>query len=263
MKKFFATMLACLIIFSIVSCSENRNGKDSSDSGDVTGDATTSPVEEKCDYTFEIIEEISAVHETEDGRKSMKVLRYPKISGMPDKNIEDSVNAILYETAGKKYKEYVPDEDIYVLEDNTFSYEVENVSVTYLSNSFISVKNSVYFMTEMASYPSLPVYTLNIDLETGKEIKSADIFGDFNIITSKFIAGDFNLVYGEANLLESTNYEDMILQYKSDYESYPYVYFENGNLVVCIDLVHALGTSAGFAISANTVAEALKVNPFK
>ena len=256
MKKLLSVLFVLLMVLFVVSCS--GGGDDASDTDALSGTEssadTEAPIVEKCDYTYEIVEEIVTVHETEDGRKSMKVLRYPKISGMTDAELESSVNATFAEIAAKQYTVNVPDAEIYIIEE---------VEVTFLSNSFISVKNTVYSMTAMDNYPNCPVYTVNIDLTNGNVIEEDDIFGDFNVITSGFLAGDYTMVYGADDLMDNTNYEDMILQYKSDYASYPDVYFTEDSLVICIDLVASLGTSAGFSVPISAVADSLDFNPIK
>lgn len=265
MKKFLSVLFALLMIFSLVSCSNINSGDGNdtdtgADTADISGNDTTAlnaPPE------FEIKEEIIVVHETEDGRKSTKVLRYPQIRGMEDEEKQSAVNSLFLDIAERQFILNVPDVDIYIIEDTIFNYEVSDVEVTYLSSSFISVKNTVYSMTSMAEYPDCPVYTVNIDLEKGEIIDEDDIIGDFNIISSKFLAGDFTMVDGAENLMENTNYEDMILQYKSDYASYPEIYFTVDSLFLCIDLVPALGSAATFSIPLSEIADALILNPIK
>ena len=104
---------------------------------------------------------------------------------------------------------------------------------------------------------------MNVNLESGEIIDEEDIIGDFNIISSKFIAGDFTMVSGASDLMENTNYEDMILQYKSEYASYPEIYFTADSLVLCIDLVPSLGSSASFAVPMADIVDALALNPIK
>ncbi len=265
MKRFFAFLLTLLIVFSVVSCSDTNGGtekdsgtdtKDSEDIGRDTAAINDPPA-------FEIKEEIIVVHATDDGRKSTKVLRYPVISGMKDEEKQSNINGIFRDIAERQFILNVPDVDIYIIEDTIFNYEVSDVEVTYISSAFISVKNTVYSMTSMAEYPDCPVYTVNIDLNKGEIIEEDDFIGNFNVITSKFIAGDFTMVEGTPDLLQNTNYEDMILQYKSDYASYPEIYFTADHLVLAIELVPALGSSALFSIPIEQVSEALIFNPIK
>ena len=53
----------------------------------------------------------------------------------------------------------------------------------------------------------------------------------------------------------------MILQYKSDRNIYPDVYFNYDKLIINIDLTDSLGSSAGFSIPLGDVRECLKVIP--
>ncbi len=263
MKRFFSLILVLVLAFAISSCGEDVGvGKDS-DTPAVSDSGTTAVDTEALNNApnFEIVEEITVVHETEDGRKSTKVIRYPKLSGMNDEAKQAEVNEIFRAVAERQFILNVPDVDIYVIEDTVFNYDVNKVEVTYVTPNFISVKNSVYSMTSVSEYPSCPVYTVNIDLDKAEVVEESDIIGDFNVITSKFLAGDFSMVSGAEDLFKNTNYEDMILQYKSDYASYPEIYFADGDLFICIDLVDALGTSAIFSIPVETVKDALLITP--
>lgn len=261
MRKFFVVLLALAMILTIASCSPKSKGDNDTGANDSTGGDIDTSIVPDSDYSFSIKEEIVVVHETEDGRKSTKVLRYPEISGMSDSALQESINATFRSVAERQFVLNVPDVDIYIIEDTLFNYEVSNVEVTFFSNSFMSVKNTVYSMTSVSEYPECPVYTVNISLESGEIIDEDEIFADFNSIASMFLLGDFSMVYGMEDLLSQTNYEDMILQYKSDYASYPNVYFTSDEFVICIDLVAALQSSAGFSCPIENVAEYLSINP--
>ncbi len=261
MKRLLVVFLALAMIFCIVSCGETNDGSETKDSESVS--ETVTETEAIMAHTYEIKEEIIVLHETEDGRRSTKLLRYPEIGGMSDVVLQEKVNSAFREVAEKEFKRNVPDVDIYIIEDTIFNYEVSEVEVTLLDNHFMSVKNTVYSMSSNAAYPECPVYTLNIDLRNGEIIEEDAIISDFNIISSAFLAGDFTMVSGADDLLDNTNYEDMILQYKSDYASYPDVYFTPDSFGICIDLVPALGTNACFEIAIDDIADALLIDPTK
>lgn len=264
-RRILALAIAVIMLAALVSCGPKvddieKPGTD--DSAQTTGDDTIS----EPTFEVEIKEEIIVVHETEDGRKSTKVLRYPEIIPGEGSDIDaESINAHFRDIAEKQFIMNMPDVDIYLIEDTLFNYEVSEVEITYLSNEFISVKNTVYSMTSLSDYPECPVYTVNMTLPDGEIIDEDEVFVNFNEITSRFMMGDFAQVYGIEDILEQTNYEDMILQYKSDYASYPEIYFEykdgETSLVLCIDLVAALGSSAGFSIPLSEISEALDFMP--
>lgn len=269
MKKFLVVLIAFAMLLCIFSCG-NTNGAGEENESDSSAVSDSETVAESsvaddvsCPYTYEIKEEIIVVHETEDGRRSTKVLRYPELFGMEDAALMENVNSLFREVAEKQFKRNVPDVDIYIIEDTVFNYEVSEVEVVLLSNSFVSVKNTVYSMSSNAAYPNCPVYTVNVDLKTGEIVEEEDIISDFNLITSAFLAGDFTMVCGADDLLDNTNYEDMILQYKSDYASYPELYFTPDSLGMCIDLVSALGSNACFEIAIDAISDALITDPTK
>ncbi len=265
MKKLLVVFLAFAMVLCVSSCGKTNDGGGikESESFSATDSDNTLINDPVCPYTYEIKEEIIVVHETEDGRRSTKVLRYPEISGMEDASVQENVNSIFRDVAEKQFKRTVPDVDIYIIEDTIFNYEVSEVEVTLLTNTFASVKNTVYSMSSNEAYPNCPVYTVNIDLEKGEIIEEEDIISDFNLISSAFLAGDFTMVSGAETLFDNTNYDDMILQYKSDYASYPELYFTPDSLGISIDLVAALGSNACFEIALSEISDALSVNPTK
>ncbi len=261
MKKLLMVFLALMVMLCVVSCGENNDVAETTDSESVSD--TVTETEAIMAHTYEIKEEIIVVHETEDGRRSTKVLRYPEIGGMSDPELQAKVNSAFRDVAEKQFKHNVPDVDIYIIEDTVFNYEVSEVEVTLLDNHFVSVKNTVYSMSSNAAYPNCPVYTVNIDLASGEIIEEDEIIANFNLISSAFLAGDFTMVCGAEDLLDNTNYEDMILQYKSDYASYPELYFTPDSLGMCIGLVSALGSNACFEIAVDSITDALIINPTK
>lgn len=260
-KKLLALLFAFLMLLSVSSCKKS-GGDETDDSTADTGAEETSNLSTS-DYTVTIREDIQVVHESEDGRRSTKTLRYPELSGMADAELEKRINDAFRSAAEAEYKKNLPDVDIYIIEDTLFNYEVASVEVTYLSNKFISVRNSVYLMTSVLDIPDEPVYCINMTLDDGKILDEDDIFGDFNAAASKFIDGRFSQVYGIDNLMAETSFEDMILQYKSDYASYPEVWFTPELFCMNIDLVPALGTSAGFSIPLSEAEEFLQFMPEK
>lgn len=263
MKKFLVLTLVLALLAGTCSCKKKESGgNETKDTESIQTSVETEQDEAKSSYEVEIKEDISVVSDTEDGRCT-KVLRYPVISGMKDAELQDKINAELASFAEKLYTQTVPDEEIYIIEGTIFNFEIAECKVEYLSDEFISVKNTVNLYTSISEYTSSPVLTLNMNLTDGSILDGDDIFSDFNSVASKFIAGEFTEEYGMKDLLSQTSYEDMILQYRSDYASYPQVYFTSDKIVMNIDLADALGTSAGYSADIDTVKDFLKFYPGK
>ncbi len=258
MKKIIAGLLTITILILSVACSSG-DAKDNQQSSDSVQQGIISY---PCDYSYEIAEKTEILYEI-DGARSSKCLRYPVISGIEDAFIQDEINKTFMEVAENQFVHLVPDIEIYEMEGTMFNYEVTNVDITYLSNTYASVRSTVSFMSAMESSPKEAVYTQNVSLINGDIIEEDEIFADFTSIASKFIAGEFTQIYGAEDLLENTSYEDMILQYNSDYASFPEVCFTEDKFIVNIDLISALGTSAGFEIALSEVDEFLNFNPTK
>lgn len=263
MKKILVLTLALALLICTCSCKKNDgDGSETKDTESVPTSAVTEHGEVKSSYEVEIKEDISVVSDTEDGRCT-KVLRYPVISGMADAELMDKINTEFASFAEKLYTQSVPDEEIYIIEGTIFNFEIAECKVEYLSDEFISVKNTINLYTSISEYTSSPVLTLNMNLTDGSILDGDDIFSDFNSVASKFLAGEFAEEYGIKDLLSQTSYEDMILQYRSDYASYPQVYFTADKMVMNIDLADALGTSAGYSADIDTVKDFLKFYPEK
>ncbi len=264
MKKFItAALIAALLLCALSSCGDKKPTPPQ-DTTDVLAETDTPsglPAVPECTYEYTIQEHSTIVSETEAGGRNTKFLRHPVLSGMTDADIQTKVNALLLVKAESVYKSTLRDIDIYMEEGTIFNYEVTSCTVEYASDKFLSVKSMINFTTSTAEYSTNSVYTTNIDLTTGEEIAGEEIFSDFTVVNNKFIGGDFALEYGMENLLELTNYSDMILQYKSDRSIYPDVYFTYDKLVINIDLTDALGSAAGFSIPLETVRDCLKFIP--
>lgn len=262
MKKISIFLIAALILCALTAC-----GKDKPEPSNDTDPDTTEtqlsglPTVPECSYEYTIQEHSTIVSETEAGGRNTKFLRFPVVSGMANAEIQTKVNALLLVEAESYYTSILRDIDIYMEEGTIFNYEVTSCSVEYASDKLLSVKSMINFTTSTSEYSTNSVYTTNIDLETGEEITGEDIFSDFTTITNKFIGGDFTREYGVENLLELSNYSDMILQYKSDRGIYPDVYFTFEKLIINIDLTDSLGSSAGFSIPLETVRDCLKLLP--
>lgn len=262
MKKILlATLAAALIICSLSACGKTEKPPVPDGSGTTDTQDLSVPSIPEHSYEYTIQEHSTIVSETEVGGRNTKFLRFPVVSNMANAEIQTKVNAILLVAAENFYKTTLKDIDIYMEEGTIFNYEVTSCTVEYASDNFLSVRSAINFTTSTSEYSVNSVYTTNIDLTTGEELTGEDIFSDFMTINNKFIGGDFKQEYGLENLLSLTNYSDMILQYKSDRNIYPDVYFNYDKLIINIDLTDSLGSSAGFSIPLGDVRECLKVIP--
>ncbi|MBQ4328080.1 MAG: hypothetical protein IJC32_06700 [Clostridia bacterium] len=262
MKKFLSAALALFLIICTLSACGKTEKPPKPDTTDTTETNDISiPTIPQCTYEYTIQEHSTIVSETEAGGRNTKFLRFPVVSNMANAEIQTKVNAILLVKAENFYKTTLKDIDIYMEEGTIFNYEVTSCTVEYASDNFLSVKSAINFTTSTSEYSANSVYTTNIDLKTGEEVTGEDIFSDFMTINNKFIGGDFKQEYGMENLLNLTNYSDMILQYKSDRNIYPDIYFSYDKLIINIDLTDSLGSAAGFSIPLADVRDCLKLIP--
>ncbi len=228
MKKLLCIFLVLLCIIPTVSCRKEPSIDDA-------------PKEKPLSYDIKKHTEDVMFNGKDYG--DIKLL-YPELEGA------ENINTLLFDIAKRHCDTTLPNLSSYDTDTMPeVTYEVTEVSITYLSNTFLSAKVDGTLTVSLASHPEPFVYTLNIDLEEVREINSGEVVKNFDGIKELFKKGNFSYEYGDKTLLAETNFEDMIMQYYSEYEIYPHFYFTEDKLCMNIELVYALGSNAGYSVS--------------
>lgn len=171
------------------------------------------------------------------------ILLYPEIDGNAD------ANELIFKAVRRRCEKALPNLSSYEIGDMPdVTYEITSFSVTYLSDTFLSAKVAGTLTVSLAPHPEPFVYAINVDLENLHELVSADLISDFGKIKEAFINGRFALEDGDEALLAETNAEDMIMQYRSEYEIYPQIWFSSDKLYLNVELVYSLGANAVYSI---------------
>lgn len=240
---------------NIVSDTENK-ADTSKISNDTDNSGKTDIIEETQipEYT---VENETEVIKTDHGDASME---YPVISSDDtDTDIDtETVNALIREFIDGKLREEQLENGMFDT-DASYRYEITKAETKLLSKDFMSVLvTGEYYVTDTA-HPTMFAYTLNCDIKEYAILSSAELINDFSKIKEKFLDGEFTLVYGDKDLMNETNYEDMILEYRTEYGIYPDIYFTEDSLGMVIDLVYLLGGYTIFEIPYSEIADCVNI----
>ena len=181
------------------------------------------------------------------------VMIYPKVvSAGASSHSADELNIII--------REYMDDrrraERIESFGDE-YEYIVEDVDLTYVGESFISAVVKGHYYIDGSTHPTLFAYTVNCDTKKGMIVTGADLIRDFARVRNTFTNGGFRLVFGMDGLFDETNYEDMIMEYRPEYDIYPDVYYTEKGFGLAIELVYTLGGYALFEAPLSSLGDAV------
>lgn len=184
-------------------------------------------------------------------------MQYPVVEPDDESEIDaDTINAIIREYMDEKRKEErleSGDPDL----DSEYVYKITSTDVKYSSKKFLSIVITGEYYISDSAHPTIFCYSINCDMESGEIITPDALIRDFSTIRSLFTEGKFTLKQGQKDLLKQTNYEDMILQYRSEYGIYPDIYFTGDSFGMVIELVFALGGYALFEVPLSLVSGAV------
>lgn len=227
--------------------SNNYTSNDTTDNPETTtSDNTTSPgydVETETETTQSDIGNIT--------------MQYPVVEPDAESEIDaDTINAIIREYMDEKRKDERLESGDPNL-DSEYVYKITSTDVKYSSKKFLSVVITGEYYISDSAHPTIFCYSINCDMESGEIITPDALIRDFSVIRQLFTKGKFSLKQGQKDLLEHTNYEDMILQYRSEYGIYPDIYFTGESFGMVIELVYTLGGYALFEVPASLVSSAV------
>ena len=243
-----------------------------------TGDATnrpdkptTKPVTEETTQQVDIVNyeyDTVTVDETiavVGASKSRKILRYPKLTGLSNADMQTKINTLLGEIAASEFKNRTLGLDDYTKNGVAVRYEVAKTSVTYLGGNLLSVRSAGSITYSDGSEDVDFAYSNVINLSTGRNITQKKIYQKFGEIKALFENGRFTQISGAQNLTSSISLADMMSQYAMYelYNTYPDTYFTPKELVIIVELNTKLGGYAEFSIPLSDVNAYLSVSPTK
>lgn len=197
--------------------------------------------------------------------KSRKILRYPKLTGLSNADMQTKINTLLGEIAASEFKNRTLGLDDYTKNGVAVRYEVAKTSVTYLGGNLLSVRSAGSITYSDGSEDVDFAYSNVINLSTGRNITQKKIYQKFGEIKSLFENGRFTQISGAQNLTSSISLADMMSQYAMYelYNTYPDTYFTPKELVIIVELNTKLGGYAEFSIPLSDVNAYLSVSPTK
>ncbi len=167
----------------------------------------------------------------------------------------ESERAELLNNMIKSYMDQMFKYDGVSSDDGEYTYEITDTITAVSTDDFTSIIVKGQYYIEDTPNPTVFTYTINCDIKSTDIVPSSELIYDFSKIKDLFLDGKFKLKEGNEDLLDETNYEDMIMEYRSEYGIYPSVYFTDDSFGMIIDLVYTLGGYAMFEIPYSYVSE--------
>ncbi len=245
MKKIVFLLILLLVCIYVCACFNDR---------DITNDRTDALTElsdsesESESVMSEIPLELYSVEIKQESLQTDAYIAnmiYPQISGYSDKETEEKVNALIYSYVNNQRKSLISQTGV----DAGVYYDVDSFNVTYKSDKLISALCRGTVTVEGSSDETNFAYGINIDF-MGAKLIGFDNIVDYKNFEKDFTNGSFAQTSGYTNLLDQTNFKDIISQYNSLYSIYPEFYIkqsDNGAVLgVITDTVHVLGDVAEF-----------------
>lgn len=138
-----------------------------------------------------------------------------------------------------------------------YEYVIEKTDIKYIGETFFSAVIKGHIYSEDASNPTDFAYTVNCDAKTSSILERDSVIFDFAKLRKLFTDSQFKLAEGDAELLDGVSPEDLIREYRPEYDIYPDIYFTGGKVGIAIETVYSLGGYALYEISADKLGDAV------
>lgn len=202
------------------------------------------------DYAVETV----TVFTQEDGNEIS--LMYPQIKGYPDPEAQIRINDSIARYVRAMYEK----QDLIATEDGGYEYAVTAAEITLQTEGFLSgyIFGAIY--SQYSGKGTFFAYTLNCDIENGCLYTTEELLSDYDLLAQRFLKGDFSQHFGYEGLDGMMSFEDMLLQYKTEYGIYPDVYFTDDSVGLLVETVTLLGGYAGYTLPYPRAREALDIS---
>lgn len=235
---------------------------DATSAPDTTAEETEPPV--IVTYDFDVISNVTDLG-TASGKKCTATIRYPALKDLEGLEKLEDINSQLAVIATVEFQNRLPNASELIASGTAVSYEITETSVSYMGNNLLSVRSEGVIDYTNNSSDEKFVYCNLINLSTGKDISFKKVYSDFGTVMDLLKAGKFKQISGEAGLVSSTLFEDIIKNYiyLSQYSTFPETYFTQDSLVIVIETDREHGFFAEFSISLDEVNGCLTQSPTK
>lgn len=247
---------------------------DSTAPGDTTRDPdtpVTKPVTEETtqkvdviSYEYDVVKLEETIAEV-GAQKSRKLLRYPKLTGLSNPDMQTKINSLLADIAASEFKNRLLGLEEYTKNGTAVVYEIKSTAVTYLGGNLLSVRSAGSISYSDGTAEQNFAYSNVINLSTGRNISQKKLYSDFGGIKGMFEAGKFRQISGTPDIVSSIPLADMMSQYAlyELYNTYPDTYFTPSELVIVVELNVSLGGFAEFSIPLADANAYLSMSPTK
>lgn len=229
---------------------------------DTTAEETEPPV--IVTYDFDVISSVTDLGAA-GGKNCTATLRYPALKNLEGLEKLADINSLLADIATVEFQNRLPNASELISSGTAVSYEITETSVAYMGNNLLSVRSEgvIDYTSDASDYKF--VYCNLINLSTGRDISFKKVYSDFGTVMDLLKAGKFKQVSGDAGLVSSTLFEDIIKNYiySSQYSTFPETYFMHDSLVIVIETDRENGFFAEFSISLDEVNGCLTQSPTK
>ncbi len=198
------------------------------------------------------------------GKESMATLIYPALQNTGNAEIENKVNELLADIAFNDFtgNENCKDYEDKIASNITVSYTVTACDVKLCSPAFMSVRFEAEYTLSDSSDKYNFIYTHTINLSTGKEIKTKNLFRDFGSILTMLEEGKLTRGASTQDFDTLVDMKDTIARLRSGiaYGTLPKVYFTEDKLYVIIELDQKLGGWAEYSVPLSQVSSYLAIS---
>ncbi len=141
--------------------------------------------------------------------------------------------------------------------DYEYEYVIEKAEVKFVGKSFFSALIIGHMYQDGAPHPTVFAYGVNFDANECRVLKGSELIFDFDRVKNNFLGGRFSMTEGMNGLLSETNYEDIFMSYRPEYNIYPEVYYTSDGFGIAAELVYSLGGYALFEIPSGALGGAV------
>lgn len=230
---------------------------------------TTPPEETTADveiitYDFEVVTATTELGSNSAG-KSTCTLRYPKLTGLSNADMQEKINDSLAMLADIEFDSKVTNVEEDIAAGLTVKYEVTDTAVTYLGNNLLAVRSSAEVKYSGGNGNNEFAYSYLFNLSTGKTVSMARLYSDFGAVMALFKAGEFTQISGKSDITSEMSLSEMMEQYENYklYSTYPDSYFTPSALVLIVELNAMSGYYAEFSVPLDKINAYVNVSPTK
>ncbi len=197
--------------------------------------------------------------------KSRAQLRYPKLSGMINTALEEKINTLFGQITEVDFttNELCKDHMEKVRAGITVNYRITECTVTLFKASMISVMWRAEYTTSDTEEKTCLAFAHTVNLSTGKEVKTKDVFSDFASILDRISSGKIPRTGASEDFDSKNDLQQLVSNYKTRvaYSFYPPVCFTEDSVIVILQSEGKTGGWAEYTAKTSDVSDFMKIIP--